>query len=327
MPNSSPDPTAERVAALERQVADLTARLAPAQPRYDRRALLLRGGAVLAGVAGAVALPAVAPSSASAADGDPLLLGRANDATTTTALTGGSSTTPALQVANSAAAGAYAAPAVRLVPGSGPDGLDPATTGAGDLASSGDLLWYGHVSPGPGPGVVGAVYTSAFANHLEFLAEPRRVLDTRPGSSSDESGNPNDRSTRVVGAQRDSDGRLRGGSSLVLDLSGLVRDGAGIFANLTVVAPAGSGFLTAYPTPDGPPRTDGLDRPAASNLNFARGTASLANFALVRLGSAGRISIFTTTTAHVLLDVSAVSVSAPFSLQQPGTAAGNLRRS
>lgn len=327
MSNSSPDPTAERVAALERQVAELTARLAPAEPRYDRRTLLRRGGAALAGVAGAVALPAVVPSAAHAADGDPLLLGRANDATSTTGLSGGTATTPALQVANRAPAGAYAAPAVRLVPGAGPDGLDPATTGAGDLASSGDLLWYGHVSGGTGAGVVGAVYTSAFANHLEFLAEPRRVLDTRAGGVTDESGNPNDRGTRIVAAQRDSDGRLRSGTSLVLDLSGLVRDGAGIFANLTVVAPAGSGFLTAYPTPDGQPRTDGLDRPAASNLNYVRGTPSLANFALVRLGSGGRISIFTTTTAHVLLDVSAVSVSAPFSLQQPGPASGGLRRS
>jgi hypothetical protein len=324
VPNPVPtDPTAERVAALERQVAELTARLAPEpEDRYDRRTLLRRGGAVLAGVAGAVALP----SAAGAAEGDPLLLGQVNDAgSATTALTGGSAGAAALQVANPTAAGAYVAPAVRVVPGVGTEGLDPARTAAGDLASSGDLLWYGHVSATGGAGVAGAVYTSAFANHLEFLTEPRRVLDTRPGESTDEAGNPNDRATRVVAGQRDGSGRVAAGTSLVLDLSGLVRDGAGVFANLTVVSPAASGFLTAYPTPDGSARTDGRDRPAASNLNFVRGTPALANFALVRLGSGGRISIFTTTLAHILLDVTAVSVSQPFSLVQSPTAGGALR--
>lgn len=333
VPHATPDPTAERVAALERQVAELTARLDPppgepkaegqTEPRYDRRTLLRRSSIALAGVAGAVAIP----GTAGAAEGDPLLLGRPNDAgAATTSLQGGAATAATLQVANAAADGSYSPPTMRLVPGSGQEGLDPTSAAAGDLTSSGDLLWYGHVSSAGGAGVVGAVYTSAFANHLEFLNEPRRVLDTRPGGATDEGGNPNDRGTRVVVAQRDEGGRVRAGTSLVLDLSGLVRDGTGVFANLTVVAPAGSGFLSAYPTPDGAPRTDGLDRPAASNLNFARATSALANFALVRLGSGGRISVFTTTLAHVLLDVTAVSVSEPFSLQQPGTTGGALRR-
>lgn len=317
MPQPSPDATAARIAALERQVAALQAQVgaepSPAPERFDRRALLRRSGAALAG---AVALPALLADPAAAAEGDPLLLGRANDAAATTSLTGGTATGPALQVANPTPAGPYAAPALRLTPGAGADGLDPASAAAGDLASSGDLLWYGHVgASGTGGAVIGAVYTSAFANHLEFLVEPRRVLDTRPGPGIDESGNPNDRASRVVVAQREPGGQLRGGTSLVLDLSGLVRDGAAVFANLTVVAPAGSGFLAAYPTPDGTPRTDGQDRPAVSSLNFVGGTPALANFALVRLGSGGRISLFTTTTAHVLLDVSAVSVSAPFSLR------------
>lgn len=318
---SSPDPTDARVAALERQVAELTARLEP--ERYDRRALLRRGGAVLAGAAGAaVALP----GAAAAAEGDPVLAGRSNDAAAAqTSLTGGTPDAATLRLANPAAAGPYAAPSLRLEPGAGPDGLDPARTAAGDLASSGDLLWYGHVPASSGAGVVGAVYTSAFANHLEFLAEPRRVLDTRAGGATDEGGNPNDRRNRVVAGDVDSAGRLRGGSSLVLDLSGLVRSGVGVFANLTVVGPLGNGFLTAYPTPAGAPRADGLDRPASSSLNYVRGTPALANFALVRLGAGARISIFTTTTAHVLLDLTAVSVAEPFSLVQTAGQAG-LRR-
>jgi len=322
LPNAdSPDPTAVRIAALERQVAELTARLDPPQERYDRRALLRRSAAVLAGAAGAaVALP----TAARAAEGDQVLAGRSTDAgAASTRLSGGSAQVPTLRLANPAAAGSYAAPTLRLEPGSGSGGLDPATVTAGDLTSSADLLWYGHTSAAGGAGVAGAVYTSAFANHLEFLEEPRRVLDTRPGGRTDEAGNPNDRRTRVVAGRFDTGGRLRGGSALVLDLSGLVRSAGGVFANLTVVAPTGPGFLTAYPAAEGAPRIDGLDRPAASNLNYPRGTSALANFALVRLGAGARISIFTTTTAHVLLDVSAVSVSEPFSLVQ---ASPRLRR-
>lgn len=305
---AAPPPTADRVAALEQQVAALTARL---EPRYDRRALIRRGGvAVIAGAAGALALP----GAASAAEGDPVLAGRPNDAgALPTGLSGGSGDAATLELANPADGGAYAAPTLRLTP-SGGDGLDPDTAAAGDLASSGDLLWYGHVSADSGAGVVGAVYTSAFANHLRFLDSPRRVLDTRAGQTTDGAGNPNDRRTRVVAGRFEPDGRLVGGSTLVLDLAELVLSGVGVLANLTVVAPAGSGHLTAYPTPDGAPRTDGLDRPAASNLNYVRGIPALANFCVVRLGAGGRISIYSTTTAHVLLDLSAVSVTEPFAL-------------
>ncbi len=315
------DPTDERVAALERQVAELTARLEP--ERFDRRALLRRGGAALAGAAGAAV---VLPGAAAAAEGDPVLAGRPTDAAAAqTSLTGGSADAATLRLANPTAAGAYVAPSLRLDPGAGTDGLDPARTAAGDLASSGDLLWYGHVPASSGAGVVGAVYTSAFANHLELLDEPRRVLDTRAGGTTDENGNPNDRRSRVVAGDFDSAGRLRGGSALALDLSGLVVSGLAVFANLTVVAPTGSGFLTAYPTPAGTPRSDGLDRPAVSNLNFVGGTPALANFALVRLGDGARISVFSTTTAHVLLDLTAVSVAEPFSLVRSAGQAG-LRR-
>lgn len=275
---------------------------------FDRRRLLRRGGAVIAGAAGALALP----TPASAVEGDPVLAGRSTDAgPAPTTLTGGAADAPTLGLANPGTTGAYAAPALRLTP-SGADGLDPGTVSAGDLASSGDLLWYGHAPAAAGAGVVGAVYTSAFANHLQFLDAPRRVLDTRSGGTTDEGGNPNDRRTRVVAGQFDSTGRLLGGTSLVLDLSALVLSGVGVFANLTVVGPADSGFLTAYPTPDGDPRTDGLDRPAASSLNFVRGVPALANFTVVRLGAGGRISIYSTALGHVLLDLTAVSVTEPF---------------
>lgn len=329
------NPTDARIAALEAQVAALTARLSgpPRLPAVeqacDRRALLRRGTVALAaGVAGAVALP----GTARAAEGEPVLAGRPNDAgAASTTLSGGSSTSPALQLANpatgSADGTAVAGPSLRLLPSSAAGGLDPGTASAGDLASSGDLLHYAHVSAtADAPAVTGAVYTSAFANHLAFLAAPRRVLDTRPGPATDDGGSPNDRRTRVVAGRFDGSGRLVAGSALVLDLSRLVVGGAGVFANLTVVAPAGAGYLTVYPTPGVDQRTDGLDRPAASNLNYARGTSALANAVVVGLGAGSRISIFTTTAAHVLLDLTAVSVREPFGLTEPDRVTGALRR-
>ena len=302
--------TEARIARLEATVTALTSRTA--EPvGYDRRALLRRGGVVLAGAAGALAVT----GRAEAAAGDPLLLGAANDAgPAATSLSGGAAELPSLVLSNATATttpeGQYAAAALRLVPSRAGDGLSPLAASAGDLASSGELLHYAHTSAsGDGAAVVGTVYTSAFANHLAFVT-PRRVLDTRPGPTSEE-GSPNDRRTRVVGGSFDTSGRLLAGSALVLDLSELVTSGAGVLGNVTVVGPVGPGNLTAYPTPGGPLVVDGSDRPAASNVNFVRGQV-VANFAAVGLGDLARISIYTTTTCHVLFDVAAFSVAAPF---------------
>ncbi len=252
---------AARLAALERQVADLTARLAPrteepqpsAEPTYGRRNLLLRGGAALATAAGAAALTA---RPAAAAAGDPVLAGRANDAVgATTSLAGGTADVPALTVTNPAVraadGGTYGAAALRLPAGPGVDlGLDVDRSDAGDLASGGDQLWYAHVKQPTGT-VVGSVYTSAFANHLEFVT-PRRVLDTRRATAGVEAGAPNDGRSRVVAGRFDAAGRMQAGTSLVLDLSGLlVGEQAGVLGNLTVVTPQGSASWRSTPRPTG----------------------------------------------------------------------------
>lgn len=311
-----------RLAALERQVAELTARLQerqeapPGEPAYGRRDLLLRGGAVLAATAAGAAALGARP--AAAAEGDPVLAGRANDAGgATTTLTGGTGSTPALSVVNpvtrGAAPEAYAAPALRLPPPAGAGlGLDVDTSAAGDLASGGDQLWYAHTRDTQGS-VVGAVYTSAFANHLAFIT-PRRVLDTRRALAGSESGAPNDGRSRLVADRLDSAGRLQAGSSVVLDLSGLlVGEQAGVLGNLTVVGPQGSGFVAVYPTPPGSTDTSGSGRPAVSTVNFTRGASAVGGFTVVGLGEGNRISIYTTTVAHVTFDVVAFSVYDPFS--------------
>lgn len=333
---SAPSDPSDRISALEQQVAALTARLseqdAQPTPAYGRRDLLRRSGAVLAGAAGAVVLPSLV-SPAAAAAGDPVLAGRATDATgAATTLTGGTANDPTLVLANPTQgrrveSTGYAAPTLRLQSDPGSTlGLDPARAVPGELTSSGDYLWYGHVgTQGVEEAVVGAVYTSAFANHLAFVT-PRRVLDTRRAGAGLEGGAPNDGRSRANG-RFDSAGRLLANTALVLDLSDLVTDGAGVLGNLTVVGPGASGFLAAYPA-SGDGDTSGAGRPAVSSVNFVRGTPALANFALVALGDGDRISIYTTTTAHVLFDVVAFSVYDPFSAQDPGagTAGQGARR-
>ncbi|MCW2778890.1 MAG: hypothetical protein JWN17_2615, partial [Frankiales bacterium] len=263
-----------------------------------------------------------------AAAGDPVLAGRPNDATGAgTTLTGGTATEPTLALINTttraADGGAYGGPALRLPPAATgtltPLGLDPSTATPGDLTSASDQLWYAHARVDD-QGVVGSVYTSAFANHLAFVT-PRRVLDTRRATAGTEGGAPNDGRANVVAGRFDAAGRLLAGTSLVLDLSGLlVGEQAGVLGNLTVVGPGSSGFLAAYPTPAGSLDTTGSGRPAVSSLNFVRGTPALANFALVAFEAGNRVSIYTTSLAHVLFDVVAFSVFDPFSTTEQDTA-------
>ncbi|MCW2607375.1 MAG: hypothetical protein JWO60_2068, partial [Frankiales bacterium] len=262
---------------------------------------------------------------AAAAPGDPVLAGRGNDAAgAVTSLSGGTADAPALSVTNPAVRGAdggtYGAPALRIAPGPGVDlGLDVDTSDAGDLASGGDQLWYAHTRGTQGT-VVGAVYTSAFANHLAFVT-PRRVLDTRRALAGSEAGAPNDGRSRVVAGRFDAAGRLSAGSSLVLDLSELlVGDQAGVLGNVTAIGPQGSGFLAAYPTPTDSLDTTGAGRPAVSTVNYTRGAAAVGNFTVVGFEAGNRLSIYTTTTTHVTFDVVAFSVFDPFSTAD-GTAA------
>lgn len=92
-------------------------------------------------------------------------------------------------------------------------------------------------------------------------------------------------------------GRLAGGSTLVVELGRLVgSDATAAAVNLTVVRPDGDGYLTAWPC--------GTARPETSTLNYASGTTR-ANNAIVGVDQAGRLCIFTSSAADVLVDVTA----------------------
>src|SRR4051795_8576702 len=67
-----------------------------------------------------------------------------------------------------------------------------------------------------------------------------------------------------------------------------------LVVNVTATDPGGSGFLQAIPTGGAIGQT--------STVNYSKGESAATN-AIVPLGQAGTISVFTSNTAHILVDV------------------------
>ena len=80
----------------------------------------------------------------------------------------------------------------------------------------------------------------------------------------------------------------------VTGLAGVPANATAVILNATVVSPAGPGFLTIFPT--------GTARPNASDLNYAAGEIR-PNLVIVKLGTNGRVSLYTPTGTHVIFDV------------------------
>ena len=76
---------------------------------------------------------------------------------------------------------------------------------------------------------------------------------------------------------------------------GVPGDAAAAALNVTVTNPAAAGFVTVYPC--------GVDRPLASNLNYVAGL-TVPNLAVVRLGTAGKVCIYSLVATDVVADVS-----------------------
>lgn len=72
-------------------------------------------------------------------------------------------------------------------------------------------------------------------------------------------------------------------------------DASGVSGNLTVVGPAAGGFLVAFPK-------DGTV-PGTSNVNYATGQ-TVANGALLKLGTGGAVTTRTSQTTHFIIDIS-----------------------
>ncbi|MDW3215492.1 MAG: CAP domain-containing protein [Ilumatobacteraceae bacterium] len=113
---------------------------------------------------------------------------------------------------------------------------------------------------------------------------PARLLDTRPGNST------------VDG--RDAGGGLRpAGSVLELDVTGRggsASDASAVALNLTATETGGAGFATVYPC--------GSSRPEASTINYGSG-ATIANGIIAKVGSGGKVCIYTHARAHLVVDI------------------------
>lgn len=258
--------------------------------RPDRRALLRTGGvAVAATMAGLAVAEIATEGSASAAAGGPVTMGATNDAgTTSTSLTSADATGSTLELANTTPL----AP-LRLVEQARPT-AQPALT-SGDLANYGGDLYYATGDPS-GP-LVGMVYSEFTANQLVPIT-PQRVLDTRYAGGR----------AKIVNAagNLDSAGRLLAGHSIDIDLSALEVAAAAAYCNITVVGPLSGGWLTLWP---------GGTRPSVSSINFTA-NAVIANFAVTGTSATDTVTIFTSTTTHVLLDITAFAVGSVNQINQ-----------
>lgn len=270
----------------------------------DRRSLLRRAGVVAAGVAGAAMLPSLTPEQASAADNGNLLIGTANAASSTTSLssTGGG---PTLMVESPDGTVAPLQLVDQPYPLSGADN----TIAAGDLVSRDGVLYFGQ-----GDGYTGTVLTDLMMP-LTLGIDPVRQLDTRSSN-----GRLNLRSTSFTSAagSLDSKGRLKAGSTVYLLLGDYAYSPTAVFGNLTCYLPTAAGRVTIYPGE--------TERPATATINFPSGGAPQNAFAVGATNTSNgatprpTLTIYTTVTTHLIVDVTALTDYYSFANPTIGTA-------
>ena len=116
------------------------------------------------------------------------------------------------------------------------------------------------------------------------LAEPTRVLETRPGLTTGD-------------GLFEGTGELAAGTTLELDLAGRVGiadDARTVVMNITAIDPPLNGFLTVFQCGQ---------RPTASSLNYVAGVNG-GNDIIAGLSADGSVCIFTLRTIHLAVDVS-----------------------
>ena len=169
--------------------------------------------------------------------------------------------------------------------GAGPSGLgDLIRHLTVDLGPPGDDNAYGagefRLPAPPPPGGVDAT-PSRFVS----LDVPTRFLDTRPATA--------------IGPA-ESIGRVAAGSILELPVTGVgavpVDHVTAVAVNLAITEPDRPSFVQALPTNRAP--IDGY-----SNLNVDLPGQTRANFAIIPVGSDGRISLYTIADSHLIVDV------------------------
>jgi hypothetical protein len=129
----------------------------------------------------------------------------------------------------------------------------------------------------------GATTASAQSGPFSFFAvAPCRVVDTRNPVSTN--GGP----VMGQGGQRD---------FAIRNNCGVPANAAAVSLNVTVANATTASFLTIWPT--------GITRPVVSTINFTQNDPSLANGAIVALGSGSPdLSVFNSGgTVHVIIDI------------------------
>ncbi|WP_234535543.1 S53 family peptidase [Streptomyces shenzhenensis] len=122
-------------------------------------------------------------------------------------------------------------------------------------------------------------YTSGTTGTRYSALNPYRLLDTR-------------NATGISTTSKISNAVI---SLKVRGHGGVPSSATSVVLNLTATQTGSSGYLEAYP--------EGAARPTASNLNWSATGTTLANMAVVPIGSDGNVSIFVHGTSHVLADV------------------------
>jgi hypothetical protein len=107
----------------------------------------------------------------------------------------------------------------------------------------------------------------------------------------------------------------------VVGVDGVPDDASAVVANVTASGSSGSGFLTAFPTPDsGPPSP-----PTVSNVNFVTGQA-IANRVIIPVGGDGQINVFNNSgTVKVDVDLDGYYTGSPSELGSAFTPIGPFR--
>ncbi|MFR0353290.1 S53 family peptidase [Streptomyces sediminimaris] len=123
-------------------------------------------------------------------------------------------------------------------------------------------------------------YTSGTGGARHTALKPYRLLDTR----------------HAVGISTTSKISDKAISLKVRGHGGVPSGATSVVLNLTATQTSSSGYLEAYP--------EGTTRPTASNLNWSATGTTIANMAVVPIGSDGNVSIFVRGTSHVIADVS-----------------------
>ncbi len=157
------------------------------------------------------------------------------------------------------------------------------------VGNDGDVLIFAYAATHLLVDAIGYLPTDAF----DALPAAARLLDTRPG-------------TATVDGQFAGIGRRAAGSTIELDVAGragIPADATSVVLNVTATSPEGWGFVTVHPT--------GTARPNASNLNYDFAD-TIANTVVTRVGTDGRVSVYTYAASHLIVDVAGHLPAASF---------------